>query len=243
MNILFIEDNADLFYDWEEVLERHGYTVKCFQSAEKVIEKIEDIHQFDAFIIDIKLKGELTGIDAFRVIRKHSLASAIVLTASQNASDEAALIKIDPKVHCLSKAIHNPEHPEALLVRLEEFEAKLSWTAKVFDVYDFKFQIPGKKKKDSLKQDVIRCARKGEQLVALDITTQQFLILRKLLTDHIVGEGYGKTTRDNLMLALGRSPDEYTTVIETQISNIRGELPQDLTIKNLSGGYFFERSV
>ena len=243
MNILFIEDDDDLFEDWESVLEREGYTIKNYRSAEKVIKKIGTIHQFDAFIIDIKLKGKLTGIDALHKIREVSEASAIVLTAATNPSAEAAIITIDPKVHVLSKSIHTPEHPAGILARLKEFKAKLDWMPKFFEVHDFIFKIPGKKKEGALKQDVIRCGRKEEPLKMLKISTPQFIVLRKLLTDHKASEGFGVTTKESLLLALGYPADQPPESLRTQISYIRKILPKQLEIKNKNGGYYFERKI
>jgi len=243
MNILLIEDNLSLREEWAELLENRGHSVTGYRSAENVINNIYKnpcfLDKYEASIIDIKLKGKLTGIDLFREIRKHSSTGAIFLTATQNPSDVAALVKIDPKVHCLTKQLNSPEHPETVLTHLKNIEEKLQFA--MISVFDCTFQIPNKQKKEGLRWDVIRCAAIGEKLLKLPLTTQQFQILKKILEDHKTGQGNAVTTKENLMIALGRPADEYTTTIEAQISKIRGTLPNHIMIKNARGGYYFDQ--
>ena len=111
----------------------------------------------------------------------------------------------------------------------------------MISVFDYTFQIPNKQKKEGLRWDVIRCAAIGEKLLKLPLTTQQFQILKKILEDHKTGQGNAVTTKENLMIALSRPADEYTTTIEAQISKIRGTLPNHLMIKNARGGYYFDQ--
>lgn len=89
-NILVVEDEAIVSKDIQNSLVKLGYTVVgAAATAEKAIELVREQHP-DLILMDIMLKGDLTGIDAAEAIRKEFSIPVIFLTAY---ADEATLEK------------------------------------------------------------------------------------------------------------------------------------------------------
>ena len=148
---------------------------------------------------------------------------------------------------------------EGITLTKKNIEEKLQFT-QIISVFDIMFQITDG---DPRAYDAIHCAAIGEKLLKLPLTTEQFLILKKLLKDHKTGQGNGVTTKENLEICLVMMPEkapnnmtftEFTerqalkmsggttsNSIEIYISQIIGVLPNHLMIKNARGGYYFDQ--
>ena len=80
--ILIVEDEILVATDIQESLESLGYTVQGIaDTALKAIEAVEK-ELPDLILMDINLKGELTGIDAAKAISKNNDVPIIYLTAN-----------------------------------------------------------------------------------------------------------------------------------------------------------------
>lgn len=80
--ILIVEDEILVATDIQESLESLGYTVQGIaDTAVKAIEAVEK-QLPDLILMDINLKGELTGIDAAKTISKNNDVPIIYLTAN-----------------------------------------------------------------------------------------------------------------------------------------------------------------
>lgn len=89
-NILVVEDEAIVSKDIQNSLVKLGYSVVgAAATAERAIELVRE-QQPDLILMDIMLKGDLTGIDAAEVIRKEFSIPVIFLTAY---ADESTLEK------------------------------------------------------------------------------------------------------------------------------------------------------
>ncbi len=81
INVLIVEDENIVAKDIKETLEKKGYNVSGIVSTgEKAINKAEENHP-DIVLMDIKLKGKMSGIDAAGVIKEKLDIPIIFLTA------------------------------------------------------------------------------------------------------------------------------------------------------------------
>ena len=80
-SILIVEDNNIVMLELKERLEEMGYTVvETASSGHEAIKKAE-IYQPDLIMMDIRLKGEMDGIEAAASIRKNFDITVVYLTA------------------------------------------------------------------------------------------------------------------------------------------------------------------
>ncbi len=90
INILVVEDESIVSKDIQHSLLRFGYGVSgSCSNGEKAIELIQDLNP-DVVLMDINLKGSLTGIETAEIIKKEFSVPVIFLTAY---SDDLTLSK------------------------------------------------------------------------------------------------------------------------------------------------------
>ena len=91
MNILVVEDESIVAKDIQVCLRKLGYdVVGVVSSGEEAVEKAEEL-DLDLIMMDIMLKGEMSGIEAAEIIRKKKSIPVIFLTAytDRNTVDKA----------------------------------------------------------------------------------------------------------------------------------------------------------
>ena len=91
MNILVVEDESIVAKDIQVCLRKLGYEiVGVVSSGEEAVEKAEEF-DLDLIMMDIMLKGEMSGIEAAEIIRKKKSIPVIFLTAytDRNTVDKA----------------------------------------------------------------------------------------------------------------------------------------------------------
>ncbi len=90
--ILLVEDEDGLRRGIRMNLEAEGYTVTEFPDAEAALRNIQaDGAEFDLGILDIKMPGELDGLDLCRSLRNQKLFFPVIfLTARDAAEDKLA---------------------------------------------------------------------------------------------------------------------------------------------------------
>jgi len=229
MKILLLENDKDVAVEWETVLIGAGHEVTIFEYGEDVIRRIDRLHQYEGFIIDIGLNGDCSGLDVLEKIRNFSYKTpTIVLTSSTNESDARRLFGIDPKVPYLSKLIHTAEHPETTLFIIESWNENKG--IKVVSLYGYKFHI-------SLATDFIWCIYEDGTKKKLMITTHKYQILRLLLENYMKNGDTVVVSKEEIVNKVGCKASS----VEPQMVHIRKELPADVAIPNHSGGYNFEK--
>jgi CheY-like chemotaxis protein len=96
MKILIIEDEWIIAHDLKLMLKTLGYNVLCSvdngQDAVKITEQLKP----DIIFMDIKLKGEISGIDAAEVILQRFGKSVIYITAYQDPETYLQAFKTKP---------------------------------------------------------------------------------------------------------------------------------------------------
>jgi len=95
LNVLIVEDELLVATDIEESLESLGYSVqKAVVSGQAAIDEVERSLP-DVILMDIVLKGEMTGIEAANIIRKKYDVPIVYLTANADfATIEKAKISL-----------------------------------------------------------------------------------------------------------------------------------------------------
>ena len=89
--ILIVEDEAIIAKDIENVLTKAGYkVVGTFSNGEAAVENVDDLNP-DLILMDIMLKGDMSGIQAAEIIREKSNIPVVFLTAyaDENTIDKA----------------------------------------------------------------------------------------------------------------------------------------------------------
>lgn len=90
INILVVEDESIVSKDIQHSLQRFGYGISgACSNGEKAIELVQEL-QPDVVLMDINLKGNLTGIETAEIIKKEFDVPVVFLTAY---SDDLTLTK------------------------------------------------------------------------------------------------------------------------------------------------------
>ncbi len=96
ISVLILEDNPITARDLAEILDEHGMNVlEIVYSAEDAIEFLEN-ESPDIMLIDIKLKGEMTGIEFIETIQKSRNIPFIYLTANSDQETVKQAISTNP---------------------------------------------------------------------------------------------------------------------------------------------------
>lgn len=111
--ILIVEDELITALDIKAVLMRNGFKViGITTSANSTIEKIET-EKPDIVLMDIMLKGEMSGIEAAKIIKEKYKIPIIIITAS---TDEKTFL--EAKIINPSSIIRKPYIEKDLLVAI-----------------------------------------------------------------------------------------------------------------------------
>jgi CheY-like chemotaxis protein len=110
--ILVVEDEAIISADLRSKVERLGYVVcgTAF-SGEDAIRQANDTVP-DVILMDVRLRGNMTGLEAASQIRKHQNVPVIYITAYAGVLPDS--IKTSEKFLCLSKPFSSNELKKVL---------------------------------------------------------------------------------------------------------------------------------
>lgn len=96
INVAILEDNPITAQDLKEILEDNNIQVtKTFYTAEDAINEI-DSTLADIWLVDIKLKGQLTGIDFAKELAAKKQVPFVYLTANSDKDSVEKAISTDP---------------------------------------------------------------------------------------------------------------------------------------------------
>lgn len=102
--ILIIEDEAIISFGYRLQLEQMGFEVTGSAASSAEAEKLMKQEHPDAIMMDVFLKGEKTGLDLAREIRKNDPLPIVFLTASNKPEIVDGIRKLDG-CHYLLKPI------------------------------------------------------------------------------------------------------------------------------------------
>ena len=112
-HIFVIDDDTNIRQLITRYLEKEGYKVTAFESADNVMETLQQ-EQPDALVLDIMMKGSMDGLDLCKKIRTFSQVPIVFVSAKDEAVDRIIGLEIGADDY-LSK----PFSPRELLVRLK----------------------------------------------------------------------------------------------------------------------------
>lgn len=92
ISVLVVDDEAMLRKLLEKMLAKHGYKVQTAGSGEEAI-RVGQAQEFDVILMDYRL-GDMSGLDAFREIRKEQAACRVVFLTG------------DPNINEIRSAVH-----------------------------------------------------------------------------------------------------------------------------------------
>jgi len=122
INILIVEDESIVAMELESYIEKQGYTVVDTCSSAKDAFKIVSEENINLILMDIRIKGDLDGVEAAVEIKKsHPQIEIIFLTAHLDDYNVNRAIEIDPVAY-LSK----PFNREELCVFLKITQRKIA---------------------------------------------------------------------------------------------------------------------
>ncbi len=98
LTILLVEDEALIALNLKLGLERAGYVVdKIFATGEQAVERLEQVSP-DIILMDIRLAGAMTGIDAARQIRRQHRIPIIFMTGFTRDMYDQHLDELQPSI-------------------------------------------------------------------------------------------------------------------------------------------------
>ena len=100
--ILIVEDQSIIALDLKNVLTKKGFQVSAIcDTGEEAILLVHTNFLPDLILMDIMLKGELTGIQTAQEINKKFKIPVIFLTASTDVETYLAALKTQPKKYIM----------------------------------------------------------------------------------------------------------------------------------------------
>jgi two-component system phosphate regulon response regulator PhoB len=221
INVLVVEDEADIQQLVSYNLIRAGFHVTCADSGEEALERLR-VEEIDCVLLDLMLPG-MSGIDVCKAMRKgegnmHRSIPVIMLTAKGEEEDVVAGFDVGADDY-----ITKPFSPKVLIARIKAV-VKRAFTDQADNDESRKTVIVV----DGLEID------KGRHEVNIDggavqLTTTEFSILsllagkpgwvftRQQIIDHVRGYDFLITPRaiDVQVFGLRRKLGDYGRMIET----------------------------
>ncbi len=115
LSLILVEDEAFIALNLKLGLERAGYAVTAMlATGEKAVERM-DLEPSDIVIMDIRLAGTMTGIEAARRIRERHTVPIIFMTGFTREDYGSEIDELRP-----SLLLNKPVTPEALAKAMEE---------------------------------------------------------------------------------------------------------------------------
>lgn len=226
MNILLIDDDAELTAMLAEYLGGEGFALRCVHTVEEGKEAALS-GLFDAVILDVMFPGG-NGIDALRAIRAKSDVPVLMLTAKSGDTERVIGLELGADDY-----IAKPYFPPELVARIRAVLRR---------------PMRGTTGRDVLKlgELVLDIARRKVvwQDRPIDLTVTEFNLLETLLRSAgLVSD------KDELSLRLlGKRREAYDRSIDVHISNLRQKLERAcgtaLTITTVRGiGWLIEEGA
>lgn len=159
--ILIVEDEILVATDIQESLESLGYTVLgMVDTAQKAVETVEK-QLPDLILMDINLKGEMTGIDAAKIITKNHDVPIIYLTANTDI-DTVNKAKVALPYGYISKPFTDKDLQTNIEIAIFKFanDVKLKMESEQFNTF---FDL-----KDHEKNQIIVHGQKGLEKININ---------------------------------------------------------------------------
>jgi len=133
--VLIIEDDTNLLYDWQQLLEDEGYNVDIAENGKIALELWEK-HIYDVILVDLRMP-EVDGMDVIKTVKEQQPNTQIIIISGQGKDNDlieainkhvyAYLPKSDIGIDdIVNKTAEALENRDAVLLSLDNMAEKSS---------------------------------------------------------------------------------------------------------------------
>ncbi len=214
MTIVYVEDAYELSEIIRKYLQREGYEVKVYDNGEDALEMLEE--SVDLWILDIMLKGEITGYDLIKKIKEHNPKQAIMFTSARDQDiDKIVGLELGSDDY-----LAKPFSPKELMLRVQAILRRTHPNAE--GVIDYPPYMIDTNKRQIHEGDVlIELTNKEFEMLAYFLNHPNTPLERDAILKHVWGDNYYGSDR----------------VVDDLLRRLRQKMP-DLKIETIYGfGY------
>jgi two-component system response regulator CssR len=214
MTIVYVEDAYELSEIIRKYLEREGYQVRVFDNGEEALSMIEEI--VDLWILDIMLKGEITGYDLIKKIKEKNPKQAIMFTSARDQDID----KIEGLELGSDDYLAKPFSPKELMLRVQAILRRTHPNAE--GIVEYPPYIIDTNKRQIFEDEIqIDLTNKEFEMLAYFLKHPNTPLERHAILIHVWGENYYGSDR----------------VVDDLLRRLRQKMP-DLKIETIYGfGY------
>jgi two-component system response regulator CssR len=214
MTIVYVEDAYELSEIIRKYLQREGYLVKVYDNGEDALEMLED--PVDLWILDIMLKGEITGYDLIKKIKEKNPKQAIMFTSARDQDiDKIVGLELGSDDY-----LAKPFSPKELMLRVQAILRRTHPNAE--GVIEYAPYIIDTNKRQIHEGDIlIDLTNKEFEMLAYFLHHPNTPLEREAILKHVWGDNYYGSDR----------------VVDDLLRRLRQKMP-DLKIETIYGfGY------
>ena len=214
MTIVYVEDAYELSEIIRKYLEREGYQVRVFDNGEDALSMIEE--NVDLWILDIMLKGEITGYDLIKKIKEKNPKQAIMFTSARDQDiDKIVGLELGSDDY-----LAKPFSPKELMLRVQAILRRTHPNAEGIVEYP-PYIIDTNKRQIFEGETQIDLTNKEFEMLAYFLKFPNTPLERQAILIHVWGENYYGSDR----------------VVDDLLRRLRQKMP-DLKIETIYGfGY------
>ena len=181
MNILVVEDHAELSAEITDYLSKNGYVCKWAQTCEDALEEVS-VNSFDAMLLDLGLPDG-SGFDILKAVRKKQSEMAIIIITARG--------EVDDRVNGLQLGaddyLTKPFALTELVARLYAIVRRMhGFVVNELELHGFTLQLQDYKV--TFKEVLVPLTKKQFDIFQYLVLNKNRVITRLQLTEHIWGD-------------------------------------------------------
>jgi two-component system, OmpR family, response regulator CssR len=214
MNIVYVEDAFDLAEIIRKYLNREGYNVTVFDSGEEALSMLHE--KVDLWILDIMLKGDITGYDLIKRIKEVNPKQAIMFTSARDQDiDKIVGLELGSDDY-----LAKPFSPKELMLRVQAILRRTHPHKEGFISYP-PYTIDTQKRMIFDQNKEVELTNKEYEMLSYFLKHQNEPLDRLVILKHVWGDNYYGSDR----------------VVDDLLRRLRQKMP-DLKIETIYGfGY------
>lgn len=214
MTIVYVEDAYELSEIIRKYLQREGYLVNVYDNGEDALEMLEE--PVDLWILDIMLKGEITGYDLIKKIKEKNPKQAIMFTSARDQDiDKIVGLELGSDDY-----LAKPFSPKELMLRVQAILRRTHPNAEGVIEYA-PYMIDTNKRQIHEGDVLIDLTNKEFEMLAYFLNHPNIPLERDAILKHVWGDNYYGSDR----------------VVDDLLRRLRQKMP-DLKIETIYGfGY------
>jgi two-component system response regulator CssR len=197
MTIVYVEDAYELSEIIRKYLQREGYDVKVYDNGEDALEMLED--PVALWILDIMLKGEITGYDLIKKIKEKNPKQAIMFTSARDQDiDKIIGLELGSDDY-----LTKPFSPKELMLRVQAILRRTNPNAEGIIEYS-PYVIDTNKRQIYEGNQLIELTNKEFEMLAYFLKHPNTPLERLAILNHVWGNNYYGSDRvvDDLLRRL-----------------------------------------